>query len=777
MIKESEKGFEVKAQKYQLFLDKESLLAVLKDDQDRVYTSFPIFAELMPPVPQPAKPAISWEVEGEKLRMTLSDPATSQVLLAAVLLFEAEDFEVRFGCRPQLRERIPEPPFRVRQDWGSLGVDLSVERNKISIGNKTYKKGLGTHANSEIEFKLEEDYQLFECQVGIDKEVKGRGSAVFQVWIDEQKIFDSGVVLGLDPAKPVKLPLEGAKRLKLLVRATGDSINYDHADWADAKLINPNGKVTYLSDLVTFTPEGVRCFSLGDRGFERGGWGKLFTPQPDRYYTDTPGVDVRNNQDGEWFFAPAPLNLSFQTPAGWFSVGACQIPDATSFAFRSGGIEINYPWNKLPSPPDQLYWITPLVFTFNRSEWEAIGDYHSYLLRHGYITESPIEQKETPGWWKWPLICTWGEQLIQGVGGAKPGFNTDWVKEYVLKQESRLGISNFTLILDDKWQRFYGDPKPDQRFKDLRELIEWCHQRGHRVLLWWRSWKAEEGSLAQEMGLADDGFVDATNPGFVPYVRECMKIMLREFDADGFKVDYMFDVREPSWAEYADPSLGVGMRELFRYMKVIYEEAKRVKPDCLITGSGPDPHFAEVQDMIRINDAWDGRLTREKRARISSLACPNLPMDGDAAAMYAKIAEYHYITSSVYSTPAIYYESEFHDRPISEELQRLIGKIVGLSAKKEFGRPQFLDYGHWRMVRGGVVTAECIKDGTVFSVYPLSKRGLLISTVDQEVFLPLHGRRVSEVKEGSQPVGFSVKGDRLRIGRVKRGVVYEVDFR
>ena len=54
---------------------------------------------------------------------------------------------------------------------------------------------------------------------------------------------------GSDPAKYLKLPISGVKTLKLIVNNAGDSNANDHADWADAKLIDSKGNATYLSDM------------------------------------------------------------------------------------------------------------------------------------------------------------------------------------------------------------------------------------------------------------------------------------------------------------------------------------------------------------------------------------------------------------------------------------------------------------------------------------------------------------------------------------------------
>jgi len=65
-----------------------------------------------------------------------------------------------------------------------------------------------------------------------------------QVFVDDKKVFDSGVLKETTPAVPVKIDLEGADEMRLVVTDAGDGITCDAANWADARLIgNPAAKV------------------------------------------------------------------------------------------------------------------------------------------------------------------------------------------------------------------------------------------------------------------------------------------------------------------------------------------------------------------------------------------------------------------------------------------------------------------------------------------------------------------------------------------------------
>jgi hypothetical protein len=135
------------------------------------------------------------------------------------------------------------------QAWGELGLDTAVKppsrpAAKLRIKDKEYQKGLGHHATGEILVDLEGRYKTFACEVGVQWQGGGKdGSVVFHVFVDDEKLFDSGAMHQDDAPRSVSVPVEGADLLRLVATDAGDGINCDCADWADARLTpNPAGK-------------------------------------------------------------------------------------------------------------------------------------------------------------------------------------------------------------------------------------------------------------------------------------------------------------------------------------------------------------------------------------------------------------------------------------------------------------------------------------------------------------------------------------------------------
>lgn len=127
------------------------------------------------------------------------------------------------------------------QGWGVLGINRAAHARDqsawpLKIGGKQYAKGLGSHAPGEIVVDLGGRYARFEAEVGVQVPQAG-GSVIFQVFVDDKQVFDSGVMKVDEPAKAVSVPVVGAQELRLVATEAGDGMNCDAANWAGARLL------------------------------------------------------------------------------------------------------------------------------------------------------------------------------------------------------------------------------------------------------------------------------------------------------------------------------------------------------------------------------------------------------------------------------------------------------------------------------------------------------------------------------------------------------------
>ena len=132
--------------------------------------------------------------------------------------------------------------LRSSNGWGPPEVDrsngerASDDGGPIRIGTAAFDHGIGAHAPSRIVVELDGRCSLFLADVGLDEEVSDRGSVVFEVWGDGERLAVSGIVRGPQAPAPIAADLQGVGRMSLVVTTGGDGNAFDHADWGDARL-------------------------------------------------------------------------------------------------------------------------------------------------------------------------------------------------------------------------------------------------------------------------------------------------------------------------------------------------------------------------------------------------------------------------------------------------------------------------------------------------------------------------------------------------------------
>ena len=153
------------------------------------------------------------------------------------------------------------PVGTVVNGWGpaerdrSNGEQAAGDGRPITLGGIAYPKGLGVHANSEQVFDLGGRFSRFLADVGVDDEVGSNGSVVVEVWADNTRLYQSAVLTGASATVPVSVDVTGRRQLRLVVTTAGNGDGYDHADWADARLVAAATPVAR----VNFTATGAEA--------------------------------------------------------------------------------------------------------------------------------------------------------------------------------------------------------------------------------------------------------------------------------------------------------------------------------------------------------------------------------------------------------------------------------------------------------------------------------------------------------------------------------------
>ncbi len=128
-----------------------------------------------------------------------------------------------------------------------LGADFPWRRDRsasgkpLTLGTREFSRGIGVHANSELEFEIPTGFTSFVVTVGIDAAGQARGDCEVEILGDDRSLW-SQRVRGTEEAKLVQVDLKGARRLMLRVKGGEDYDFGDHVDWADARFLKEPSK-------------------------------------------------------------------------------------------------------------------------------------------------------------------------------------------------------------------------------------------------------------------------------------------------------------------------------------------------------------------------------------------------------------------------------------------------------------------------------------------------------------------------------------------------------
>ena len=147
------------------------------------------------------------------------------------------------------------PLLYAKQDHGTMALHRSFDGNHLSLDNRRYAQGIGTHANSDIQYQLPAGASEFSFIAGLDDEV-GTADVQFSVWGDGKLLWQSKPYLGHERDLEMQtIDIRGVQRLNLKVAALKDD-KWDHADWVNTIITFAEETTTQIDDLpaVLSTP-------------------------------------------------------------------------------------------------------------------------------------------------------------------------------------------------------------------------------------------------------------------------------------------------------------------------------------------------------------------------------------------------------------------------------------------------------------------------------------------------------------------------------------------
>ncbi len=116
----------------------------------------------------------------------------------------------------------------------SPNTNRPFEGKQMQINGRTYPHGIGTHAESSIQFQLNKSFSTFSVGMGLNDTSKDSDGVQFLIWGDSTLLYDSEVVYYRD-LQVTEVDVTDINILKIETRHVG-RYTADHANWVDAIL-------------------------------------------------------------------------------------------------------------------------------------------------------------------------------------------------------------------------------------------------------------------------------------------------------------------------------------------------------------------------------------------------------------------------------------------------------------------------------------------------------------------------------------------------------------
>jgi hypothetical protein len=334
----------------------------------------------------------------------------------------------------------PELILSTSQAWGELGWNVAAHQSghaglPLQIGERTYAKGLGHHANGSIEVLLEGQYAGFDAEVGLQP--CGGGSVIFRVLVDGGQRFDSGILRATDTPQPIHIDLAGAQELRLEANDAGDGITCDMANWVNARLTpasagarhdrEPSVDIARFARVVTWNPnriDGARANRIEEFHAEDLFLESNVPAQPDGTYR----VPLSTNRLGciglQWLNRRALKELALEFPSGvripatnavqvqgWFGESAWQGNwKPLEGEMHADGKRIVF----LLSPKAGVVQTQKVRWIFPASEQTAVRSLSAFTRSHWQTVKLLVEAEEPARGARGELVVCNGEFLTNG---------------------------------------------------------------------------------------------------------------------------------------------------------------------------------------------------------------------------------------------------------------------------------------------------------------------------------------------------------------------------
>lgn len=302
--------------------------------------------------------------------------------------------------------------------------------DSIRMNGKYFKHGVGVSSKSVLSFFLDGHATEFSAIVGVDDKGVKDLPLKFYVIGDRKILFESGEMKLGDEPKPVKVNLEGIKRLGLLVIIEEKGFNRSYSNWANAQFVMKDD----------FIPQNM--------------------PNFDEKYILTPKPDKKPKINSPKLFGARPNNPFHYTIAATgqrpMSFSAKNLPKGLSIDTKTGIIT-----GKVVQKG------TYLTTLKAKNEFGETTKILKIIIGDTIALTPPI------GWNGWN---SWARNIDQ----EKVIASADAMVKMGLNQHGWTYIN-----IDDAWQGQRGGQfnaiQPNEKFPKFTEMIDYVHGLGLKI--------------------------------------------------------------------------------------------------------------------------------------------------------------------------------------------------------------------------------------------------------------------------------------------------------
>ncbi|MFH0964096.1 MAG: hypothetical protein V2A58_08785, partial [Planctomycetota bacterium] len=341
--------------------------------------------------------------------------------------------------------------------------------------------------------------------------------------------------------------------------------------------------------------------------------------------------------------------FAIETPAGWvgFSIPRALPVGVTRLAMKDRLLALTFDALR---PGCREAGMPVVYFVPGLRQAEGVLDEHRVISDRLGVTVK--KRGDHPAWWTKPIFKPYLEHWRRTKEEKDPEkqkaiFSTANLLDWTFRVKESLQTDEMLVVVEQGAYRFYGDYTPVDTLggaEGFRRTVDDLRKKGVRVCYYVHPFmvnrKAEFHQRHPEafcrprdpsviVKYACENYdaqpqyalVDWTHPKGRAFILSAVEFILSEkrgcLNCDWLRSNH-WRSPDPRHFDFHDPDWGIGDLMSMKVQKLIYEKAKRVKPDCCVSKvSFADPYMQPYADVNLLCEEWNGWTdTWYRRGRI-----------------------------------------------------------------------------------------------------------------------------------------------------------------